>query len=177
MNLVLMGVAGSGKTTIGRKLAARLGGGWRFDDADDFHPPANIDKMGRGIPLSDADRTPWLDALRAHCAACAARGESVVLACSGLKEMYRRRLVAPGGSTHFIYLQGDFATFLPRLQCRQEHFMKAAMLRGQFEALEEPAPGTALVIDAALPPDDIVARILQHLAGRTAARDSSPRPP
>jgi gluconokinase len=176
MNLVLMGVAGSGKTTVGRKLAARLGGGWRFDDADDFHPPANIGKMGRGIPLSAADRTPWLDALRAHLAACATRGESVVLACSALKKAYRRRLAAPGGSTRFIYLQGDFATFLPRLQRRPDHYMKATMLRSQFEALEEPAPGTALVIAAALPPDDIVARILQHLAGPAAARDSSPRP-
>jgi gluconokinase len=177
MNLVLMGVAGSGKTTVGRRLAARLGGRWRFDDADDFHPPTNIDKMSRGIPLTDADRAPWLDALGAHLAACAARGEPVVLACSALKEAYRRRLATASGATHFVYLKSDFAAILARLQNRRHHYLKAALLRSQFAALEEPAPGTALVVDAALPPDEIVARILAELEGRDPAQDSSPRLP
>jgi gluconokinase len=177
MNLVLMGVAGSGKTTVGRKLAARLGRRWRFCDADDFHSPANIEKMRHGVPLTDVDRAPWLDALGAHLAACAARGESVVLACSALKEAYRRRLAPASGAAHFVYLKSDFAAILARLQNRRGHYLKAALLRSQFAALEEPAPGAALVIDAALPPDEIVARILAELDGQDPARDSSPRLP
>jgi gluconokinase len=160
MNLILMGVAGSGKTAVGRKLAAALGGRWRFDDADDFHPPANIEKMSRGVPLDDADRWPWLEAIRVHLDACAARGESVVLACSALKESYRRRLAAARAPTRFVYLRGDPATFRDRLHARPDHYMKAGLLDSQFAALEEPAPGTALVIDAALAPDAIVDRIV-----------------
>ena len=177
MNLVLMGVAGSGKTTVGRKLAARLGGRWRFCDADDFHSPANLEKMRGKIPLTDADRAPWLDALRAHLDAGAARGESLMLACSALKEAYRCRLTPAAGATRFVYLRADFAAILPRLQHRRRHYLKAALLRSQFDALEEPAPGAALVVDATLPPDEIVARILADLAGPDPARDSSPRGP
>lgn len=163
MNLILMGVAGSGKTTIGRKLAARLGRDWRFDDADNFHRRANIEKMGAGIPLDDADRAPWLDALRAHLDACAKRGESVVLACSALKKDYRHALAAARSPTQFAYLRGDFPTLFARLRSRRGHYMKEAMLRSQFEALEEPAPGDALVIDASQSPDEIVDRIVAEL--------------
>lgn len=163
MNLIVMGVAGSGKTTVGRRLAARLGAPWRFVEGDDFHPPANRAKMGRGVPLDDADRSPWLDALRARLDAGAARGESVVLACSALKETYRRRLAAPGGDTRFVYLKAELASLEPRLRRRRGHYMKAAMLRSQFETLEAPEPGTALVVDADLAPDDIVDRIAAGL--------------
>jgi gluconokinase len=159
MHRILMGVAGSGKSTVGRALAAALGGSWRFDDADDFHPPANIHKMSRGVPLEDADRWPWLDALRDHLDACSARGGSVVLACSALKASYRRRLAEARGGTRVIYLQGDPATFRSRLRARTEHYMKADLLDSQFAALEEPEPGAALIIDATLPTDEIVRRI------------------
>ncbi len=160
MNIVIMGVAGCGKTTVGQQLAVRLGGPWRFVEGDDFHPAANIAKMTRGEPLTDADRAPWLEALRAHLAACGKRGESVILACSALKEVYRRRLAAGRGTTRFVYLRGNFATLQARLRRRRGHYMKAAMLRSQIETLEEPAPGTALAIDAALPPRAIVDHIV-----------------
>ncbi len=163
MNLVIMGVAGSGKTTVGRKLAAALGGAWRFADADDFHPRANIDKMSRSVPLDDADRWPWLDALQAHLDACSTRGESVVLACSALKESYRRRLAAARAPTRFVYLRGDAASFRARLHAREDHYMKADLLDSQFAALEEPGPDSAQVVDAMLAPEVIVARIAAAL--------------
>lgn len=173
MNLILMGVAGSGKTTIGQKLAARLGGGWRFGDADDFHPPSSIKKMSRGLPLEDADRQPWLESLRAHLDASFARGESVVLACSALKKAYRRTLAGTRGPTFFVYLKGDVDTIQARLRTRQDHYLKETLLRSQFETLEEPMPGTALVVDATLPPDEIVARILRDAGLLLARADSS----
>ena len=162
MNIILMGVAGSGKTTVGEKLAARLGGDWRFADADQFHSAASIEKMSRGIPLEDADRAPWLAALRAHFDACAARGQQVILACSALKEAYRRQLAGTAGSTRLVYLKGDFDTIRARLRARHGHYLKATMLRSQFDTLEEPVPDAALVVDASLPPDEIVAQILRE---------------
>ena len=163
MNIVIMGVAGSGKTTVGQELAARLGDPWRFVEGDDFHPAANVAKMSRGIPLADADRVPWLEALRAHLDACAGRGDSVIVACSALKASYRRQLAAARGPTRFVYLKGDVPTLQARLQGRRGHYMKATMLRSQLDALEEPAPGDALVIDAALPPREIVDRVVANL--------------
>jgi len=170
-----MGVAGAGKTTVGRRLAARLGGRWRFVDADDFHPPANVAKMAGGAPLTDADRAPWLAALRARLAAGAARGESIILACSALKKAYRQRLAPPGIATQFIYLRGDEATLRARLQGRRRHYMPASLLDSQLAGLEEPAPGTALVIDAALPPAEVVTRIVAQLGIPAGPQDSSPR--
>lgn len=163
MNIILMGVAGSGKTTVGEKLAARLGGNWRFSDADQFHSAASVEKMSRGLPLDDADRAPWLAALRAHLDGGAARGQQVILACSALKEAYRRQLAGTAGSTRFVYLKGDFATIRVRLRDRHGHYLKERMLRSQFDTLEEPAPDAAFVVAAALPPDEIVARVVKEL--------------
>ena len=177
MNIIVLGVAGSGKTTVGRKLAARLGGNWRFVDADAFHPAANVGKMGRGVPLDDADRVPWLAALAAHLDACAARGQQVVLACSALKEAYRRRLAVSREATRFVLLKTDVATLEARLRRRRSHYMKAAMLPSQLAALEIPAPGAAVVIDAALPPREIVGRILQGLGLPAGRREDSPHGP
>lgn len=155
MILLLMGVAGSGKTTIGRQLAASLG--WTFRDADDFHPAANIAKMSAGLPLTDADRAPWLAAIRECIEGYLVRGENAVVTCSALKERYRRQLVTDPERVKLVFLGGDFDLILKRLNQRKDHFMKPEMLRSQFEALE--APRDALRIDVAAAPDAIVARI------------------
>jgi gluconokinase len=159
--VLIMGVAGSGKTTIGSKLAAALG--WSFRDADDFHPPANIAKMSAGIPLTDEDRAPWLAAIRAHIDACLARGESAVVTCSALKESYRQAVISDRARVKLVYLRGDFALLLQRLHQREGHFMKESMLRSQFEALEPPRD--ALTLDVAQPPEKLVADIRVALAG------------
>ncbi len=158
-----MGVAGSGKTTVGRRLATRLGAPWRFIEADDFHPAANIAKMSQGVPLDDADRAPWLAALRAQLDASSRQGESVVLACSALKAAYRRTLASGAGSARFIYLKADPQTLSDRLRARRGHYMKADLLQSQLDTLEEPAADAALVVDADRPPDEIVAEIVQEL--------------
>jgi gluconokinase len=149
-----MGVAGSGKTTIGRTLAAELG--WKFYDADDFHPPANVAKMAGGIPLDDADRLPWLEALRVLISACLERGESGVLACSALKADYRAHLLIDE-RVKLAYLKGSFDLIQKRLANRRGHFMSAAMLESQFAALEEPEQ--EFHVDIANTPDEIVRAI------------------
>jgi gluconokinase len=163
MHLVVMGVAGSGKTTVGKALATRLGPAWRFADGDDFHPPANLEKMRRGVPLDDADRAPWLDGIRAHLDACTARGTHAVVACSALKRAYRRRLAGPGGDTRFVYLKGAFADLAARLRRRPHHYFKEEMLQSQFDVLEEPAADEALAVGAVLPTEEIVDRIVTEL--------------
>jgi carbohydrate kinase (thermoresistant glucokinase family) len=153
--VLIMGVAGSGKTTVGSELAAALG--WSFRDADDFHPPANIAKMSAGIPLTDEDRAPWLAAIRAYVDTSLARGENAVVTCSALKESYRQAVVSDPARVKLVYLHGDFALLLQRLSQRQGHFMKESMLRSQFEALEPPRD--ALTLDAAEPPDELIADV------------------
>ena len=160
MVVLLMGVAGSGKTTIGLKLAAALG--WGFRDADEFHPPANIAKMSAGVPLDDRDRAPWLAAIRAHIAACLARHENAVVTCSALKEGYRLAVVADPTRVQLVHLAGDPGLIRQRLGGRQGHFMKPEMLQSQFEALEPPQG--ALVVDVAPPPEAIVAQIRAALS-------------
>jgi gluconokinase len=160
MVIIVMGVAGSGKTTVGEKLAAALG--WSFRDADDFHPPENVAKMSAGLPLDDRDRAPWLAAIRAHIDACLARGEGSVVTCSALKEAYRRVLVADPARVKLVHLTGDFALLAARIGSRQGHFMKPAMLHSQLAALEPPPD--ALAVDIAPPPDEIVAHIRRALA-------------
>jgi len=160
MVIILMGVAGSGKTTIGLALAAQLG--WSFRDADDFHPPANVEKMSRGIPLTDRERAPWLAAIRAHIEEKLARGESAVLTCSALKEKYRAAILTDPARVKLVHLAGDFALILERMTTRQGHFMKPEMLRSQFESLEPPKD--ALVVDIAPEPGAIVAQIRRLLS-------------
>lgn len=158
MIAVLMGVSGSGKTTVGQALAVRLG--WEFLDADDFHPPANREKMARGVPLDDTDREPWLDALAAVLRERRESGRSVVLACSALKETYRDRLRV-GPDVRFVYLKGDFALLRRRLASRHGHYFGPDLLASQLATLEEPA--SALVVDAGEAPADIVRRIALEL--------------
>lgn len=148
MVIILMGVSGSGKTTVGRALAQQLQ--WRFAEGDDFHSAANIAKMHAGIPLTDQDRAPWLQSLREAITAWLAAGENVVLACSALKASYRQILQA-SGEVRFVYLRGSFDLIAKRLASRKGHFINPDLLKSQFDTLEEPK--NALAIDAALPAD------------------------
>ncbi len=146
MIVVLMGVSGSGKTVIGLLLSKRLG--WPLLDADDFHPPENIEKMRSGVPLTDEDRWPWLDRLNALLKDKASRGESVFLACSALKGTYRDRLAAGCRDVRWVYLKGSFELIESRLKVRKGHYMKAGLLKSQYETLEEPADAIAIDISA-----------------------------
>jgi gluconokinase len=160
MFILIMGVAGSGKTTVGTLLASTLG--WSFVDADDLHSPENVRKMAAGIPLTDEDRRPWLADLCDVVSRYVASGENLVLACSALKGAYRDVFAsaAPGMAT--IYLQADPILVRGRLGQRRGHYMPPALLESQFEALQEPAD--ALTIPAAWPPDQIVTTIRATLA-------------
>lgn len=158
--IVLIGVAGCGKTTIGQKLAASLG--WPFRDADEFHPPENVAKMSAGIPLTDQDRGPWLAAIRAYIDTNLARGESLVVTCSALRETYRERLIGDGTRVKLVHLAGDYNLILQRLQQRQGHFMKPEMLKSQFATLETPI--NAVTVDIGQPPEAIVAEIKRALS-------------
>jgi gluconokinase len=151
-----MGVAGSGKSTVGRLLAERLG--WPFLDGDDFHPAENVEKMRRGIPLTDADRLPWLR----HLHELASRCENAVLACSALKESYRRILSGGDPRVRFIYLRADPALLASRLEGRKGHFFKRALLDSQLDALEEPTE--AIIVDASQPAEATVQEILQGIS-------------
>ena len=155
MIIVIIGVAGAGKTLIGSLLAADLG--WPFLDADDFHPAANVAKMRSGMPLRDEDRAAWLDRLCAALTEIAASGRSAVLACSALKRAYRERLAAAGGDVRVVYLKGSFELIDTRLRERKDHYFGAELLPSQFAALEEPDDAVVLDIDAA--PQTIVRQI------------------
>lgn len=159
MVILLMGVAGSGKTTIGLKLAEQLG--WSFRDADDFHPPENVAKMSSGVPLTDRDREPWLAAIRAHIALALAHGESAIVTCSALKEKYRDAAIPDRDRVKVVHLTGSFKLLLERMNSRQGHFMKPQMLESQFATLEPPAH--ALTVDVARTPEEIVAEIRRAL--------------
>ncbi len=155
-----MGVAGSGKTTIGRQLARELG--WPYHEADDFHSAANRDKMSRGLPLDDHDRAPWLAAIRAAIDTSLAAGHHAVFTCSALKEQYRRTLLDGAPGVALIHLATDVETSLARVGQRQGHYLKADLVRSQFAALE--VPTSALTIDTKLPPATIIAEIKRRLS-------------
>jgi len=159
MIILVMGVSGSGKTLIGSRLAEALG--WSFYDADDFHPAANLEKMSRGLPLTDGDRAPWLAILQQAIAQWLQEGKNVVLACSLLKASYRQQLCVDPEQIRLVYLQGAFSLIQQRLANRQGHFMKVQMLQSQFNDLEEPSDG--IRVDVAQDPSAILAEILERL--------------
>jgi len=142
MIAVLMGVSGAGKTTIGKALARELG--WRFLDADDYHPEANVAKMAAGEPLDDEDRWPWLDRLNSILRS----EDSAVLACSALKERYRRRLAEGIGRIEWVYLKGDFDLIRSRLAQRRHRYMPSSLLESQFAALEPPRQAITVDVSA-----------------------------
>lgn len=158
MNIV-MGVSGSGKSTVAAMLASRVGG--VFLDADDFHPVENKRKMAASIPLTDEDRWPWLDEMNRELKARATRGQTVFLACSALREIYRSRLAAGLPGLRLIYLKGSEELIFARMQGREGHFMPPTLLASQFALLEEPAD--ALVVPIEKTPDEIIRLILAEL--------------
>src|SRR5687767_10998711 len=141
--LIVMGVSGSGKTTVGEALASKLR--WDFYDADDFHPPENITKMEQGIPLNDSDRAPWLASLHDLIESCLTRNRPGILACSALKERYRQALLEGNDAVQLIYLKGSYKLLWSRMSARTDHYMKPEMLQSQFDVLEEPT--NALTVD------------------------------
>jgi gluconokinase len=157
MVIILMGVAGSGKTTVGEALARRLG--WAFRDADDFHQPANREKMRHGIRLDESDRRPWLDAIRASIIQTLSNRENAIYACSALKQAYRNLLAAGAENVKFVYLKGPAGLIAERLASRKGHFFDPALLQTQFDDLEEPRD--VLVVDICRSPvavaDSIIA--------------------
>jgi len=158
-----MGVVGAGKTTVGSLLAEKLG--WRFADADDFHPAANIDKIRHGLPLDDSDRAPWLAALRNAILRWNGRRQNAVLACSALKRKYRDELRVDG--VQFVYLNGNYDLIEQRLRTRRGHFASDTILKSQFADLEKPDDAITVEIDKT--PEAIVSEIIEKLKLSTVA--------
>jgi gluconokinase len=159
MVIVLMGVSGVGKTSVGMLLAAALGG--EFVEGDSYHPPANVEKMRRGIPLDDADRRPWLETLAREIGAWLEAGRTMVLACSALKRSYRAILRGGRQDVRFVHLKGSAALIRARLAARRGHYMPASLLDSQLAALEEPLD--AITVDVSGTPAEIVAAIMSAL--------------
>ncbi len=160
--VVVMGVSGCGKSTVGALLALQLR--WEFEDADWFHPAANVEKMHSGIPLTDEDRWPWLNAVAAWIDKTRSAGGHAVVACSALKRRYRDVLIGDRSDVRLVYLKGDEALIARRIATRHEHFMPRALLHSQFEALEEPGPDENPVIVSIEPsPREIVTQIMSAL--------------
>ena len=160
--VIIMGVSGCGKSTVGALLAQRLG--WEFEDADWFHPASNVDKMHSGIALTDEDRRPWLSAIADWIDKTRRSGGHGVIACSALKRRYRDVLIGERADVRLVYLKGDETLIARRIATRHEHFMPQSLLHSQFEALEEPgADENPLVVSIEPTPREIVARILSGL--------------
>jgi gluconokinase len=159
MIILVMGVAGSGKTTIGQLLAESLH--WDFRDADDFHSQENIAKMRDGIPLTDTDRIPWLLAMQAAIQDWLQNNQNVVLACSALKKDYRQFLLFDEEHIKLVYLKGSLQTIQKRLKARQNHFMGEKLLQSQFNTLEEPE--NAIIVDVSQPPEAIMQLVIKSL--------------
>jgi gluconokinase len=157
--VLITGVAGSGKTTIGTRLAARLG--WPYVEGDDFHPPDNRERMARGLPLEETHRAPWLAALRARMDDVRAAGGSAVFSCSALREAHRALLMGECTDVLLVHLAGDYETIHDRVLHRSGHWFDPALVGSQFDTLEPPAD--ALVIDVRDTPDAIVERIVRAL--------------
>lgn len=158
MIVIIMGVVGAGKTTVGKLLSSQLG--YEFRDADDFHPNSNVEKIRHGIALTDEDREPWLEALREAIVGWIASGNNVVLACSALKRAYRTRLCA-GPQVHFVYLKGSAALIAQRLLARRGHFAGESILASQLADLEEPE--RAITVEISDTPERMVAEIRKGL--------------
>lgn len=154
MVIILMGPTGAGKTTVGEILSRELG--WEFADADNFHSPSNVEKMSKGIGLTDEDRRPWLAALRRKIEQWIAAGQNGILACSALKEAYRREL-SVGPQVQWIYLKGSFQELTERVAARQGHYAKKELVVSQFAALEEPQD--AITIDVSRSPEEVAAAV------------------
>lgn len=172
MIIIVMGVSGAGKSTIGKLLAKSLD--WHFFDADSFHSQANIKKMSNGIPLNNADRIPWLEKILNAIDQCLGENKNAVLACSALKQTYRDYLVRNTKDFKIVYLEGSFNLLVQRLTTRKNHFMKPEMLQSQFDILEEPKQ--AIIVDAAKSPEEIVNLICKTYKDITAlGSKSNPR--
>ncbi len=156
-----MGVSGCGKSTIGKRLSTRLG--WEFIEGDDLHPQDNIEEMASGDPLEDEDRVPWLHTINQLLLERQAEGVSIIIGCSALKGWYREILRRDVDNLIFVYLSGEYETILQRMQARGAHFMKANMLRSQFEDLEPPSATEALVVSIEDPVEIIVDKIVEEI--------------
>lgn len=166
MIVVVMGVSGCGKTTVGRLLARRLE--WEFHEGDEFHSAANIEKMSDGVPLTDEDRWPWLASIKDRIGRCVETGTDAVITCSALRQRYRSFLAEGVPDIRFVYLRGDASTILARMQSRESHYMKSGMLDSQLASLEE--PDEAIEADIRNSPDGIVSFVESQLT-----RSESPR--
>jgi len=165
--IIVMGVSGSGKSTIGALLAEALG--WPFADADGFHPPENVAKMAAGQPLTDEDRWPWLDAIAAHIGASRRARQPVVVACSALRRAYRERLRAGHGDLIFLHLAGAPEVIATRQAARQGHFMPPSLMASQYATLEDPAEeADAVTVSVQASPHEVVGNILSTLGERGA---------
>ena len=161
MIVIVLGVSGAGKTTIGKLLAKEMS--WKFYEGDDFHPQANIDKMRAGVPLTDDDRRPWLESLRELIERCLAANEDAVLPCSALKRSYRKFLRV-NDRVKFVYLRGSYEVVARQMQQRRGHFMNQELLQSQFATLEEPEPDEdAIVVELGRTPRVLVRDITKKL--------------
>lgn len=173
MVIVLMGVSGAGKTTVGSILAGRLG--WRFEEGDALHPQANIEKMTAGHALTDGDRAPWLESVARWVEQCLDSGTNGIITCSALRRSYRDVINRRGNGAVFVFLSGSRATIAPRVAARQDHFMPAALLGSQYADLESPGPGEpAVTVDVGPPPTVIAQGILDALGIAGVALRSRP---